>query len=343
MATQLPTARRDLIAQELSELGVRADDRFGLFDSLVEACYRVLTQNPHENRLRSTGVAILSHHYDKYEFREGRWLEVDGEICWALADGVNSFVTMIGDKVFLLVLERLTPWDELSLFSLREEILYGADREYGPRNRPERECWLVKRAEGHSNRKVTILAGNKIVNVSGLSYVEKPYQYEILGQLREQIDPYPWTREYDQTIKSALRLAIHKLSPENFGAILVILAPSDMSEGEINVRQRMILDNSTTPTGFSIVRAAHQRPLLHLASQRDGAIIISANGDVLHVGVFFRTVGSEGSQVHEGTRHRSAREFSREIEGMVIVVSSDGPVTAFRKGERLVSTARAGS
>ena len=319
--------------------GICVEDEYHLFERLVDACYLVLIASPHENRLPSTGVVLLSDRFDRYRFEGGVRLSVDEQMCWALADGVHSFVAMDRDSVFLLVLTGLTPLDELSLFSLREEILYGKDHDLGPSNPPDRECLLVKRSEGHSIRKVTILAREKIVNVSGLSYVPKPYQYEILRELLNRIIPFPWTRECDQTVKSALRLAIHKLSPENCGATLVILAPNDLSRnGKVNAHGRLVLDNAISPNSFSIVQASHQRPLVHLISQRDGAVIISAEGDVLYVNAFFKTVGSEATP-QQGTRHRSAMEFSREIDGMVIVVSSDGPVTVFRKGEPLVSTA----
>ena len=73
--------------------------------------------------------------------------------------------------------------------------------------------------------------------------------------------------------------------------------------------------------------------------QMDGATTISPKGDVLNVGAFFRSVGAENTgpetMPYYGTRHRSAAEFTKEIDGIAIVISSDGPVTVFRKGVAL--------
>ena len=140
-----------------------------------------------------------------------------------------------------------------------------------------------------------------------------------------------------QTLKSALRLAVHKLSPEKHGATLVILSQDDVSALERMIATgQLIVDQAVRPTNNSITERVNQRPLVHLMGQRDGATIISPGGDVLHVGAFFRSVerpitGKETTNKY-GTRHLSAAAFSRELEGLAIVVSSDGPLTVYRRG-----------
>ena len=338
----LETARHNLIAKELGALGVCANNQFGQFDKLVNVCYRLMTSVPHENRLPSTGVVLLSGEFDQYRFDCGDFWKVppsEEEICWALADGVHSFVAKDREGVALLVL-KTSAVDELGLFSAWEDIFYGSDRDLGPSNPPNRECLLIKRSEESSTRRLTILTREKIVNVSGLLYVPKPYQYDILKELRQLISPFPWTADCDQTLKSALRLVVHKLSPENCGATLVILSPDDMSPGnEIKAADRLIINQAISPPNCSLTKREYHRPLAHLMGQIDGATIVSPQGDVLHVGAFFQSVGTEKNEAERlplhGTRHRSAEEFSKEIEGIVIVVSSNGPVSVYRKGQKL--------
>ncbi|HXQ73662.1 MAG TPA: DNA integrity scanning protein DisA nucleotide-binding domain protein [Pyrinomonadaceae bacterium] len=340
MNVDLTSERRKLIALELGALGICAQDQFNLFETLVDACYRVMTAIPHENRLPSTGVVLFSHSFDQYDFEEGgQFIRVkpsEEEVCWSFADGIHSFVAKDPEGVGLLVL-KAPALDELSLFTFRDDILF--DDEVGPSDPPRRECLVIQRSEGHSTRRVTILARESIVNFSGLAYVSKPYQYDILQALRKTIDPFPWGDDCVQTLKSALRLAVHKLSPENHGATFVILAPNDISAlGDLNAARHLIVDQAICPPNCSLVKRAYQRPLVHLMGQMDGATTISPRGDVVNVGAFFRSVGENTARegaTHYGTRHRSAAQFSREIEGIAIVISSDGPVTVFRKGEAL--------
>jgi DNA integrity scanning protein DisA with diadenylate cyclase activity len=289
---------------------------------------------PHENRLPSTGVVLLSHPRKAYDFEDwARFIPVDPaeeNICWSLADGVHSFVAKDPDGVGLLVLQEPAV-DELSLFSLRDDLLF--DDEVRPSDPPVKECLVVQRSDGHANRRFTILARESIVTSSGLAYMAKPYQYDILKALRKLIVPFLW-EENVQTLKSALRLAVHKLSPENLGATFLILSPQDFSTFDEGIGQQLIINQAVRPYNYSLTDRRQQRPLVHLMGQMDGVTTISPDGNVLHVGAFFPSVGGETAQ-HYGTRHRSAAEFTKSMEGIAIVISSDGPVTVFRKGEAL--------
>jgi len=342
MNPDLPAERKRLIKLELEAHGICANNQFGLFEGLVEACYHVMTASPHENRLPSTGVVLLSQSIDKYDYENraiGEFIRVtpgEEDTCWALADGVHSFVVKDPEGIGLLLL-KAPAVDELSLFSFRDDLLF--DRDVGPADPPVKECLVVQRSEGHSVRRVTILARENIINFSGLAYVSKPYQYDILRALQQAIQPFPWEADTVQTLKSALRLAVHKLSPENHGATFVILTPKDLLNfGNLVRIGHLIVDRAIQPSNYSLVKRPYQRPLVHLMGQMDGATTISPNGDVLNIGAFFRAVGenkgSEEKRIY-GTRHRSAAEFSKMIEGILIVISSDGPVTVFRQGNTL--------
>jgi hypothetical protein len=137
----LVTERRKLIALELRAQGIGAQDPFQQFEDLVEACYRVMTAPPHENRLPSTGVVLFSHPFDQYNpDPDAQFIRVDPldeATCWLLADGINSFFAKDPGGIGLLVLKEPV-LDELNLFSLRDDLLFDED---GPSAPPARNAW----------------------------------------------------------------------------------------------------------------------------------------------------------------------------------------------------------
>lgn len=336
----ITTARKRWVELELRAHGIGTQDPFGQFLSLVDAFHQVLTAAPHENRLSSTGVVLFSHHFQEYETQGVEFVPYPSNqehLCWGYADGVHSFVAKDPSRVGLLF-PKMPVIDEMSLFSLRDDLLF--DEETGPSDAPLRECIIIQRSTGHSARRLTVLARERIVTYSGLAYLSKPYQYAIMRELRRVIAPFPWSQS--QTLKSALRVAVHKLSPENVGATLVVLTTSDEEKvASMIASDQLVVNAAVEPRECLVTSRKYQRPLATLIGQRDGATIISATGNVIYVGAFFGSRGREGSEgsgersAEYGTRHRSAAEFSKWIDGLALVVSSDGPVTVFRKGNAI--------
>lgn len=122
----LQSERRRLIRLELKAHGVCAVDRWKQLESLVDACYRVMTSAPHENRLPSTGVVLLSHPFEEYRFnKKGRFVDrsLDEDTCWRLADGIHSFVVKYEENVRLFILNQPAV-DEVALFSFRDDLLF---------------------------------------------------------------------------------------------------------------------------------------------------------------------------------------------------------------------------
>lgn len=345
-ASKLETERKRLVRLELQAHGVCQPDTFGLFRNLVDAFHRVMTERPHENRLPGTGAILFSHPFDEYtdgRLKNAQLIRVasaaDVEHCWVLADGVQSFVAKDSLGTGLLLLDSPV-YDELDLFSLRDDALF--DDDVGPRAPPTKECLIVRRSEGNSHRRITALCRERIVNFSGLSYSTKPYQYDTLLALRQQVKPFPWETNRARTMKSVLRIAVHLLSPEHIGATLVVLTERDEARLRSLVKLRKLdINGAIVPRTPSIINRSHQRPLVHLMSQKDGATILTPDGQVRYVGAFFRPgtkgKGSAGTPKEHGARHRSAEEFSKQIDGVIVVVSSDGPVTIFRGGRQLES------
>ena len=82
---------------------------------------------------------------------------------------------------------------------------------------------------------------------------------------------------------------------------------------------------------------AHFAALLNALSQYDRAALVDPGGTVSTVGVQLRS--SERSRTlgpYLGTRHTSALRFTAdEPSTLVFVVSSNGPLSVFCRGERL--------
>jgi DNA integrity scanning protein DisA with diadenylate cyclase activity len=97
----------------------------------------------------------------------------------------------------------------------------------------------------------------------------------------------------------------------------------------------MVEERLPPPPPLRIRIATHLAPLRHALAQVDGAAVFDAEGVLRQLGV--RLVPSnEAEETVEpirGTRHTSARRYSRDDPlATVIAVSDDGPVTVFRNG-----------
>lgn len=131
-----------------------------------------------------------------------------------------------------------------------------------------------------------------------------------------------------------LELAIHTLAPSRIGTTIVIhhdrLDPN-------------ALDTTTaahTPA-LSIGNRHHFSALQAVIRQHDLAVVASADGAVRKVAVGLRWSDEAESAIDNdrGMRHRSAQRYSfDQHDATVVVVSEDGPVTVYRRGEVIVTT-----
>lgn len=122
--------------------------------------------------------------------------------------------------------------------------------------------------------------------------------------------------------------AVHDLGARAIGALLV-LHPT----GELAVAHEQRLP---VPPELHIDRPHDLAPLRHALAQIDGASVFDASGTLRLMGV--RLVPSRDAEQAVrglgGTRHTSARRYSYDDPGaIVVVVSEDGPVTVLRAGE----------
>jgi hypothetical protein len=125
-----------------------------------------------------------------------------------------------------------------------------------------------------------------------------------------------------------LEFAVHDLGARGIGAILVHRA-----DGSLTLSHELRL---TTPPKLRITRPMALAPLRHALAQTDGAALFDDDGVLTQIGVrLVPTIEAEvGVDGFKGMRHTAARRYSYDDpSATVIVVSEDGPVTVFRRGE----------
>lgn len=135
-------------------------------------------------------------------------------------------------------------------------------------------------------------------------------------------------------LETLLEFAVHDLGARGIGATLVY-RPDESLRSSFDVRL-------APPPPLRITHLADLAPLRHVLAQVDGAALFSRDGTLQRLGVrLVPTPEAEnGVDGLRGTRHTSGRRYSYDDRGAtVIVVSEDGPVTVFRAGTVVGSTA----
>ncbi len=125
-----------------------------------------------------------------------------------------------------------------------------------------------------------------------------------------------------------LELCVHWRSAGRVGATLV------WELGGVSVR-RIDAATAEVPPPLSITERRHFGGWLSLLGQLDRAVVVDAEGDLRALGVALAPSDEARALLDPmgGTRHTSARQFSYDEPGaVVLVVSEDGPVTVFAGG-----------
>lgn len=122
--------------------------------------------------------------------------------------------------------------------------------------------------------------------------------------------------------------AVHDLGARGIGSLLVYRPDNDATPA--------IENRLPDPPPLQITRAADLAPLRHVLGQVDGAAVFDRTGTLRQLGA--RLVPSPeaeaGVEGLRGMRHTAGRRYSYDDpDATIIVVSEDGPVTVFRKGE----------
>lgn len=132
-----------------------------------------------------------------------------------------------------------------------------------------------------------------------------------------------------------LELAVHWLAPSRIGTTIVI------DHGELDASALDTTTATQTPP-LSVGNRRHFAALLAVLRQHDLAVVVGSDGAIRKVAVGLRwsRAAEEAVDNDGGMRHRSAQRYSYDQhDSTVVVVSEDGPVTVYRRGDVVVTTA----
>jgi hypothetical protein len=337
-------ARRSYIRAELDALDVKINQPLGaLF--LEELEFALYPPNAHEGKVAPYGSIItrdpdITHYCDRQPITV-----VDlGNLAHnrEAADGLSSFVwralgespAASGSKVICFEAARYA--GELTVFTLRDDALSQREENKSPEGTDD--FIVIQR----TSTGVRLMCREGVIDVRNNLWGYHPYSYGFkLDDLVEQA--WPTHTKLPPIARGISRLAVHLLSPAGIGATLVWLVEPCADEllncgravhyvptdGDRYARRGLEVRGS---------RAEHWA-IASILSQRDGVALISIDGKVLSANVFLNLPKNENEKPSDGgTRQRSAREASRQVKGVIVTVSSDGPVRAFYGGEMRLST-----
>lgn len=139
--------------------------------------------------------------------------------------------------------------------------------------------------------------------------------------------------------QAMLDFCVHTVAPSPGGTILVWCLDDDAL---MKLRKRSISTRPQPAISLSVARSAAHSALHHVLAQVDGAGAADADGDIVEIGLHLRPSAEAHASVEvsplKGTRHAAAKRCSYDIPNTVFfVVSDDGPVTVYVRGETVAS------
>jgi hypothetical protein len=152
--------------------------------------------------------------------------------------------------------------------------------------------------------------------------------------LVEQVAPH--VRAGDpEVLAHVLELCTHWLAAGRVGATLVW-----RTDGDPHSLDGLGMQAAVPIPPLDLRKRAHFAALLNALSQYDRATLVDAAGEVRTVGVHLRSSERSRREIppYRGTRHTSALRFSHDCaSAIVFVVSSNGTLSVFCRGERLAT------
>lgn len=301
--------RRRRLAEELEEAGLHPEGTEAFRALLVEEIDNALHPTVHERRVASSGV-ILEPRSDPARWGSGTQLDITrGPIDQLPLSAARRFA----DGLSSWLLRRADGTDEWMVF----------DRPAGS----ERDLVVLASVfdativQRHPAGSVRVVGRFGVLRWEGFHWHHEP-------PVGSWIDADTCSAHGDPAVLEALlEFAIHDLGSMGIGALL-IYRPAD--EPGPPVQERL-----PTPPPVGILAAAQLAPLRHALSQVDGAAVFDAGGVLRQLGVRLvpSTTAEETVEAVRGTRHTSARRYSRDDPfATVIAVSDDGPVSVYRDG-----------
>jgi len=304
------TSRLRRLAEELDEIGVQLSEDRKAWTVILEEIDHALRPVVHERRVVSTGT-IIGPGSDPTTWASATDLEITRA---PLGDQPLPHARRFADGLSSWILRRMDEPDEWMLFnraagSERDLVVLAAAL----------HATVVQR---HPAGTVRVVGTFGVLRWEGLVWHHEPPISGWVDTLTAQETPGD-----PAVLKALLAFAVHDLGSLGIGASLIYRADDSPSR---SVEERM-----PSPPPVNVRRPTHLAPLRHALAQVDGAAIFDVDGVLRRLGVRLvpTTSAEETVQPLRGTRHTSARRYSRDDpNATVIVVSEDGPVTVLRNG-----------
>ena len=181
-----------------------------------------------------------------------------------------------------------------------------------------------------------LFTDGQVTEWNGRSWTRRPTAEVLLASLGALVSDVP-----RKVLAGVLDLCVHWLSPGRIGAtVLLDIDPRHDDAPSLDL-------DASLPAPPLNVKVRHHYPALFASlMQTDLATLVGPDGSVTRLGVGLRSSVESEIEVRQerGMRHRSAARYTWDHHHTVaVVVSEEGSVTVFRKGEPVRICATAGS
>lgn len=237
--------------------------------------------------------------------------DVDRHVIRILADGRTSFVARRQDGSLALVsFDRTIEHEATAVQVANRAGITVIQRQY--------------------TGSIRVFAPTGVVTWDGARWWSKPLASQLAATIRaarpELLSP---------VLDGLTEFCVHWLSAGRVGALLVwhTESPGSPSQGPLG---HLGLGASIAIPCLDMTNRQHFAALRSALAQTDRAALVSPDGRVDRIGVALRWSDGAVDEVppYRGTRHTSARRFTRdEPRAVVFAVSSSGPVSVMHSGE----------
>ncbi len=233
-----------------------------------------------------------------------------------LADGVQSFALIRPDSAELVVLPNP---------ATREIDLVGLRRSLGS------SAIVVCRWPDGT---VRLVQHGQIAIFDGTRWWTKPDARTYTSSVCHAVPHAPVP-----IAQALLDFCVHTLAPSPGGTILAWC----LDEQSLDLlRAGSATTRRPPPISLSFARPVVHSTLRHVLTKVDGACAVDADGVVVEIGLHLRASAEADAAVQvsplKGTRHAAAKRSSYDtVNTVFFVVSDDGPVTVYIRGETVAS------
>lgn len=324
------------ISAQLTLLGYKTDPCLCRDQLVTEVAY-AYAPPVHEQRCFSFGAIILSDDVVSMSLLKGHFEPAPGKVESGLgrilADGKKTFLIAWPNRLELWRSRKQTYSTEVDLFFLRDNVMF-RETQSSPDKLVSREMSIVKRDESGG---LTVMNWDGIFQHKYGSWTFRQYQYayRVEDHLASHFRDSNSVR--DQLVRSLLKVAVHILSPAGIGTTFVM-----KTKALTSVDTMLNSAKSISPPDMSLLSTTIHSTFAHIASQMDGAVVVSSDGTIESMGAMLNPGESWIKKTSSlgGARQLSAQAFSLACaeDALVITVSADGPVRAFFLGMLIENT-----